>query len=314
MRETRARGGARRERLSDLASVDGLRRVWAVIASSVKDLFTDSGPQWAAAIAYYSLLSVFPLLLAAVAIAAYVVDPQWAIERITRVLGALVPQGAAQIESIVRQVFAARGGIGAVSLVTLLWTGSRVFGVIILALNIAYDVQETYGFWKRTLIELVMMATIGVLLIVALAVRPLLLLLSSVLGVLPASPGMLLQAAQFMLPALLLFTAFLLIYRFVPRSQQGWRPALVGALAATLLFLAARPLFFSYVRQFGNYNLIYGSIAIVVILTLWAWVVALIMLFGGELASHIQALLIEGKPAHEVERSHQARSPRRRKT
>jgi membrane protein len=314
MSKTQARDSARQESISDLVSADGLRRVWTVIKQSVKDLFTDSGPQWAAAIAYYSLLSVFPLLLAAVAIAAFFVDPQWAIGEITRLLQKFVPQGAVQIESIVRGVFAARGGIGALSLVTLLWTGSRVFGVTILALNIAYDADETYGFWKRTLVELVMMATIGVLLIVALAVRPLLALLSNTLGVLPASPGILLQAAQIALPALLLLAVFFLIYRFVPRTQQSWRPALAGAVVATLLFLAARPLFFYYVRRFGNYNLIYGSVAIVVILTLWAWVMALIMLFGGELASHIQALLVEGKPAHEVERSHQARSPRRRKT
>lgn len=48
------------------------------------------------------------------------------------------------------------------------------------------------------------------------------------------------------------------------------------------------------------------------ILTLWAWVVALIMLFGGELASHIQALLLDGKSSQEVARAHRARSPRHR--
>jgi uncharacterized BrkB/YihY/UPF0761 family membrane protein len=53
----------------------------------------------------------------------------------------------------VRDVIGARGSIGALSLATLLWSGSRVFGVIILALNIAYDTDETYGFWKRTLLE-----------------------------------------------------------------------------------------------------------------------------------------------------------------
>jgi len=298
---------------STLLSEASLRRGWIVLVQSVKDLFTDSGPQWAAAIAYYSLLSIFPLLLAAVAIAAYFVDPQWAIDRITEAARTLVPQGAGNIGSIVRDVIAARGSISALSLATLLWSGSRVFGVVILALNIAYDTDETYGFWKRTLIEVLMMATVGVLFIAALALRPVLTLLSSVLGILPIGSGILLQAIQILAPALLLMATFFLIYRFVPRSQQSWQPSLSGAVTATAQFLVARPLFLYYVRQFGNYNLIYGSVAIVVILVLWAWIVALILLFGGELASHVQALFFEGKSKQEVERSHKARSPRGRK-
>jgi membrane protein len=73
--------------------------------------------------------------------------------------------------------------------------------------------------------------------------------------------------------------------------------------------LAARPLFLRYVRDFGQYNLIYGSVAVAVILVLWAWVVALILLFGGELASHVQAMAIEGQAAEQVARQHQERSP-----
>jgi membrane protein len=313
MSESPARDSGQHGHASTLVSEASLRSGWIMLVQSVKDLFTDSGPQWAAAIAYYSLLSVFPLLLAAVAIAAYFVDPQWVIDRGTEAVGTLVPQGAGNIGSIVRDVIAVRGSIGALSIATLLWSGSRVFGVVVLALNIAYDIDETYGFWKRTLLEVLMMATIGVLFIVALAVRPAITLLSSVLGVLPGGQGMLLQAIQILIPALLLLITFFLIYRFVPRSPQSWQPALSGAVAATLLFLVARPLFLYYVRQFGHYNLIYGSVAIVVILVLWAWIVALILLFGGELASHVKAMFFEGKSKQEVDRSHKARSPRGRK-
>lgn len=78
---------------------------------------------------------------------------------------------------------------------------------------------------------------------------------------------------------------------------------------ATLLFVLARPLFVSYLRRFANYNLIYGSLAIVIIMVFWAWIVALILLFGGETASHTQAMVIEGQPKEEVERRHLQRSP-----
>jgi membrane protein len=273
-----------------------LRRCWEVVTQSVKDLFADNGPQWAAAIAYYGLLSVFPLLIAVVAIAAYLVEPQWAIDQITQVVRPLIPQVGLRIRPIVQGAIAASGTIGALSLVLLLWTGSRVFATLTLALNVAYDSGQKYGFWKRTLIEFLMMATIGVLFIFALSARPLLTLLSSVLGVLQIPEAIAVRAVQWLVPPFALFVALCLLYRFVPRATQSWRPASIGAAAATLLFLAARPLFFYYVRWFAHYNLIYGSVAIVVIVLLWIWLMALIVLLGGELASHSQALFFGGRP------------------
>lgn len=287
-----------------------LREGRAVLVQSARDLLVDNGPQWAAAIAYYSLLSVFPLLLVGAAVAAFFVEPQWVIERATRVLGAFIPSsGADQIRDVVTEAMAARGRIGILSFATLLWAGSRVFGVVTKALNIAYDADETYGFLKRTLVELTMVVTLGALFVLALASRLLLDLLGRSLRFLPIERGLLFQALEAVAPALLLLVTFLLTYRFVPRAQQDWRSALAGAGAATALVLAARPLFLRYVRDFAQYNLIYGSIAVVIILVLWAWVVALILLFGGELASHVQAMVIERRPVEEVEQRHQARSP-----
>lgn len=78
---------------------------------------------------------------------------------------------------------------------------------------------------------------------------------------------------------------------------------------AALLFILARPLFVRYLNQFASYQDIYGSLAIVIILVFWAWIVAVIMLFGGEIASHSEEMLIEGNPATEVERRHIERAP-----
>nr|MDQ6906021.1 YihY/virulence factor BrkB family protein [Chloroflexota bacterium] len=58
----------------------------------------------------------------------------------------------------------------------------------------------------------------------------------------------------------------------------------------------------------GRYNLIYGSIAVVIVFVLWAWIVALITLFGGELTGHIQAMMLTGHSAETVERQHQERA------
>lgn len=80
------------ERDVDLMSWDGLRRIGVTFYLAAKDFFIDSGPQWAAAVAYYTLLSLFPLLLAVVSVAAFFVDPQWAVDQITSLLGQALPQ------------------------------------------------------------------------------------------------------------------------------------------------------------------------------------------------------------------------------
>ncbi len=284
------------------------QQVWSVLQQSLKDLLQDSGPEWAAAIAYYSLLSIFPLLLATVTISSFFVSVDTAVANTTIVFGRFVPQGSEQIEQIVRETYATRGGLSVFSFVVLLWSGSRVFGVITKAINIAYDVDETYGFLKRALIELVMLVSIGVIFLAALAL-PLILDILNILSFSRRSVAVLVSVLHVIGPTLLLFGAFLLTYRFVPRGRRHWGSAAIGAAVAALLVTAARPVFFSYVQQIGQYNLIYGSLAILVILVLWAWVVALLMLFGGEVASHVQTMIIEGRSAEDVDRRHRARSP-----
>lgn len=276
---------------------------WQVVYQAVADFFRDNGPQWAAAIAYYALLSVFPLLLAVVSIAAYFVEPAWAVEQLTRLLGQLVPRGTAQIQQVVQEAINARGSVSVLSVLALIWAGTRVFAVVIRALNVAFDVDETYGFLKRTTIELVTFLTIGLLLILAVSSQFILTGTWQALR-LPALPGWLLSAV---IPATLQVLALFLIYAFMPRRAVDWRAALVGALVAGLLMLAARPLFASYVERFANYNLVYGSLAIVITLIVWTWVLALLLLLGGELVGHLQSIVVDGIPPEEVERRHKQR-------
>lgn len=283
-----------------------------VLAQSARDTFTDHVPQWAAAVAYYALLSVFPLLLATIAIAAYFVDPSRAEEQIMHFLGDFVPQGRQTIRQTIQEAFQTRGSVGVVSVVTLLWTGSRVFGILTTALNVAYDAEESYGFWKRLMVEIAMTVGAGLLFLLALVSGVLLNGLRDLFQAFPVGSNLLIDLSRWLVAPLLLLFAFFLIYRFVPRGRHDWRSAMAGAAAATLLFIAARPLFFYYIHEFSRYNLIYGSLAIVIILLVWAWIMALITLFGGELASHIEMMFFQGQSAEEVKRKHDVRSLHRK--
>jgi membrane protein len=279
---------------------------------AIQDFTQDNGPQWAAAVAYYALVSIFPLALAALAIASLFVNPDWAVNQATSVLGSFLPTGQDKVREVVRGAFEARGGIGVFSVLLLLWTGSRVFGVATQALNIAFDADEKYGFVKRTLVQFGMAASLGLLFIVALSSRFVINLLWSSTGGQAGALYILRQVLLWAVPGLLLLLALYLAYRLVPRRNVSGQSALTGALVATILFMIARPLFLFFIARIANYNLVYGSLAIVVVLLLWAFLATNIFLYGGEIASGVQATMLEGKSREKIAERHRLRSPVRK--
>jgi membrane protein len=269
----------------------------------------DNGFQWAAAIAYYGLLSVFPLVLLSIALAAFIVDAQWAVDRASELLETLIPAQNLRIQELIDGAIELRARATVISLFFLLFTGSQVFAIVTQALNVAYDVSQHYVWWKRHLMRVGQAIVIGSLFVVGLASRLLLDLFWGQLSVLEGQAELIRQAVRWVLPLVLLILAFFLTYRYVPRRDVSHRAAVTGAIAATLLFVAARPIFLHYLSRFGEYNLLYGSLTFLIILILWAWLVAIILLLGGHVTAHTQKVLIEGQPANEVERRHELRSP-----
>ena len=290
-------------------SREGLEKAGNVVVASLKHFVKDNGPQWAAAIAYYSLLSLFPLLLAAIAIAAYFVDQEWAIDQGSELIRGLIPSGTQFIREIVQEIMKTRGEVGILSIFVLLWSGSRVFGVITKALNIAYHVSEPYSFLRRTLIEMLMTLTIGILFILAVGSRLVIGFVQSFIQIPALQEDVLYRLLSFIVPLVLLLLSLFLTYRYVPRRRVTWWAALTGAIMFTFLFLIAQPVFVGYIQRFANYSLVYGPLAIVITLVLWTWIVANILLLGGELVSHIEDMVVEQKSQREVEQQHEERDP-----
>ena len=295
--------------MKQVFSRKGLEQAAKVLVQTFKHFIKDNGPQWAAAIAYYTLLSIFPLLLAAVAIAAYFVDRQWALEQGSLLIRGLVPSGTQFIREIIESIIETRGQVGILSILVLIWSGSRVFGVITKALNIAYHVSEPYGFLRRTLVELLMTFTIGILFILALGSRLLITFMEGLISIPFLQQHVLYQFLSYAIPAVLLLLSLFLTYQYVPRRRVAWWAALAGAVLFTVLFLIAQPLFTGYVETFANYSMVYGPLAILITLILWIWISANLLLLGGELASHIQDILVEEKSEKEVEEEHEERDP-----
>jgi len=269
----------------------GVRGLFKALIQAVMNFMEDDGTLWAAAVAYYSLLSAVPLVLALASIASFFIDRQWAVEQATALLGDYVPQGAGRIREIVLQAFAQRESVGLFSILAFFWSGSRVFGALTKALNNAFNVEDSYSFLRRTMLELTMAITIGLFFIAALVSNVVLNLLIGVFRFLPDGQEQASVIASEGASVLLLLVAFFLVYKVVPRRPVQRRAALAGSITATVLFALARPLFLRYVEQFANYSEIYGPLAIVIILVFWSWLSAVILLYGGEVTAQVEEML-----------------------
>ncbi|RPI78486.1 MAG: YihY/virulence factor BrkB family protein [Chloroflexi bacterium] len=289
--------------------ITAVKEFIVVLRQSLKDFSNDNGAEWAAAIAYYTLLSIFPLLLASISIGAMFVSPEWAYAQASQYLSELFPAGRGELASIIRGIMERRQSVSIISIVLLLFAGTRVFGTVTKALNIAFGTGEHYSLLKRTTLQLLMLLSLGGLFLISITSQIIIGFLIRYIPFLQSNSGLLFTTGAEILLGLLLLLTFYLTYRYVPNYNVDSRAAFIGAMLATLGFLVARPLFVGYVNRFVNLSLIYGPLAVVIIFILWIWVVALILMFCGEVTSHYQLIRVQNVSVEKVETMHIRRSP-----
>ncbi|NLI60907.1 MAG: YihY/virulence factor BrkB family protein [Clostridiales bacterium] len=238
-----------------------------------------------AQMAYYLILSFFPFLIFLIALIGYSpISSQQALEGLL----AILPDEAYILvrDTVVDIVDAKTGGLAPISGILSLWFASNGIGSIITGLNKAYDEVEGRPFWKVKLIS------IGFTLLLTLTI-----IFSFVLlifgGVIKRQliDGMELKpiyqgiwdTGRYIFISMVILLVFIGLYRFTPSRKMTWREVIPGAIFSTLGWLGASLAFAYYVDNFGNYSKFYGSIGGVVILLIWLYFSAVILLLGGEL-------------------------------
>ncbi len=258
------------------------------IARSVFDRFgNDNISLVAAGVAFYVMLSIFPALAAMVSLYALVGNPDDVAARIQDYSYLLPPEAMKLITDGLHNFAKTAGSTLTWALVTsvllALWSARAGVSSVMTGLNIAYEEVETRSFIVQTLIALGL--TIGgvffaVVVIFAVAIIPI------ILNILPFGPffATVLNFARWPILAVLVVLGFAVIYRYGPsRKDASWRWITWGSGIATLLWLAGSILFSIYVGKFGSYEATYGALGAVVILLLWLWVSALVLLIGAEI-------------------------------
>jgi YihY family inner membrane protein len=178
-------------------------------------------------------------------------------------------------------------------LLTAAWSGSSIFGSLRVALNAAYEVEETRPWWKQYILQLGMLLLAGGVIVIATVVlvngEGVVSWIGSHLG-LGRVTMLLWTVIQFPLAIGALVAVLWLVYYLLPNcSDQDKRILIVAALLATLLFIAATLLFRLYVQKFNALNPAYGAIGAIMVLLTWMYYSSFVLLAVGELAVELEA-------------------------
>src|SRR5215213_562709 len=148
------------------------RTVVSVLRQTLRDVWAGNAMEWAAALAFYAVLSIFPLVLAGAALAAFVVDPSVVATRLSGLLEGFVPPRVVEIDPIVAAAIASRQRIGLFAILVWLLAGRRILGALVTALDRVSDVDERHeSLQRRALVEVMLLVGIGGLFVLALSAR-----------------------------------------------------------------------------------------------------------------------------------------------
>ena len=254
---------------------------------------------YAASIAYYSLLSLFPFFLLAFALLGRSTAD---INNRNEVLTFVLRYFPAQFEFITKQLDSFRGEgvtIGVAGTIALIWGALGVFGAITTAVNYAWGVEKQRSFWKHKLVSFVMLLFAGLILLIALLLISATQVVSSsgfaeVVQVFPWL-GVMRGFAVRHATTLLFIAVVGLIYYFVPNAKVRFRDVWIGALITGLLWKGALEAFSWYMRDMTRFTRVNGSIAAVVVFLVWVYLQAVILLYGSEFTA-AYARLRRGRP------------------
>jgi len=235
----------------------------------------------AAGVAYYAFLSIFPLLLGLIALFGFFLPSVDLQEQLLSYVGDNIPGATSVLQQNITNIIELRGAMGILSIVLFLWGASAMFRAISRAINRSWDIRQYRNFFIRKARELGMVFSIGILFLLSLGTSAIISILRGVLN-LPTVDLIIVDVGSRLVAFLLVLIVFLLLYKLIPNTRTYWRYIWPGALLASILFEIARTLFVFYLENFANYQLIYGSIASIIILLVWIYYSAFIMVLGAE--------------------------------
>jgi membrane protein len=270
-------------------------RAWGeVLKRTVREFKDDNLTDWAAALTYYGILSVFPALLVVLSILGLIGTS--ATQPLLDNLADVAPGPARDIvTSAIQNLQKSQGAAGVLFIVGLagaIWSASGYVAAFTRASNAIYDVDEGRPIWKTLPLRVALTIALLVLLAVCAAAVVVTGGLASKVGELLGVGDTVVTAwdiAKWPVLVVLVSLMFAILYWAAPNVKQpGFRWISPGGLLAVLVWIVASLAFAFYVANFGSYNKTYGAIGGVIIFLVWLWISNIAVLLGAEFNAELQ--------------------------
>jgi membrane protein len=288
------------------------RSWWATLKRTFREFKEDDLTDWAAALTYYAILSIFPALIALVSIVGLVADPATITRILTDTVSQLGPKSAVDtfkgpIQSITSSQ--SRAGLGLIiGLAGALWTASGYVGAFMRASNAIYEIDEGRPFYKlrplQILVTLILELMLAIVVVALIVSGP---LATAIGGAIGLGDTALTVFNIVKWPVLLVIVSLMLaiLYYAAPNAKlPAFKWISPGSVVAVVVWILASAAFAFYVANFGSYDKTYGTLGGVITFLVWMWITNLAVLFGAELNAELERSreLEAGEPAeHEIQ-------------
>jgi membrane protein len=298
--DTLRRGWGALRRAQRLAGADRADQVGSaglrLVVETFREMKRDDAGLIAAGVAYYAVLSLLPLAMALWGVLGLFADSAQVANAIESFFAVYLPGSASNVVDQFRSSDVATSGIlGAIGLLSLMWVGSAMFTAVSKAINRAFRISESRPFYlakpRALALGLGLFALFGISVYSSVVIESLANFDVPVIGEL----GFVAVVAH-LPPLLLTLATFTIAYKMLPNTRTSWRHTLPVAAVGATVFEAAKFGFAIYLSRFANYDQVYGSIASVIVLMVWSYTSAYIVIAG----AHVTAVYIrirEGLPS-----------------
>jgi membrane protein len=279
------------KRRSTLPAKARNHHLWRIIRGAWITFTKSTGAEASASLAYYTIFSIFPLLLVIVGVASYLTDPALVEQDLILFFDQFFPVSQDFIRANIQQIFDSRGTLTIISLVTLIWSSTAVFSTLIRNVNSAWPSAAPQSFIRMKLNSIGIVLILTLLMIISsfsVTIKNLLISLglpidTELLGAFLSSKFM----TQYF-PILIRLAVLYLLYYYVPQIHVKKKAALIGASFGTLAWQVVTFAFGSYMRVgMARYEIIYGSLGKIIALLAWTYFTGYIILFCAHLTSAI---------------------------
>ena len=261
--------------------------VWQLLKATYNEWSEDDASRLAAALSYYTAVSIAPLLIIVIVVVGFFYGQEAAQgQLVSRIQGAVGTQGAQFIQDVIQNAHRPALGTlaGLLGVATLLWGSTNFFNELQMSLNKIWDVERKtgQGIWatvKERFLSFRLVLGIGFLLLVSLILSAVLTAVGHYFSQWLPGAGWLWELINFIISFGVITLLFALIYRILPDAEIAWHDVWLGAAITALLFTIGKWLLGLYL---GNTSSAYGAAGSLAVFLIWVYYSAQILFFGAE--------------------------------